>query len=494
MDALIGYTGYVGSYLATKLKNADLYNSKNIGDIVGKKYDNIYFAGLPATKWLVNLNPENDLKNMLDIQYLLSTCEIKRFILISTIDVYDKNKPEQDEDSHYYTDESYGKHRRIMEQWVIDNYNYNILRLPALFGIGLKKNALYDILTNNITCKINLFDKYQWYYLDDLMDDIKFVITNDIKCINLFSEPILMKTILNELFVNEIFPSHDKLTLYDYKSKYFNMYKNDQKYILIKMNEFIKLWRMIYKLDDKLVVSNLCWNDDQMALALLNRYSIKHVELAITRYCGFYDNDTEIMKIKDIFKEFNIYSLQSLFYNLDYNVFVDNKQFRDHFIRLGEICELLNVKRMVFGSPKNRLIPDNMTNDEVIDIFVNTFQVISSLLPDGIIVCIEHNASEYGCNFLTTIQSVIDIVTLINRDNIKMNLDTGNAMMMNDIINFNEIYDHVGHIQISAPNLGNINGMKTLNIGSNYSGKISLEMKLSDDLESNIKTFIMNIK
>jgi hypothetical protein len=200
-SALIGHTVYVGSFLKTKLKDIDLYNSSNIDEIVGKAYDTIYFAGLPAAKWIANANPKEDLANMLRIQELLAGCETRFFILISTIDVYDKNVSGQDETGSAFTKEPYGAHRRMMEEWVIRRFPglHCILRLPALFGMGLKKNMLFDMM-NGRPCVVRSGDSFQWYYLDNLYSDMQICLGLDISLANLFSKPILMSDIVYQFF------------------------------------------------------------------------------------------------------------------------------------------------------------------------------------------------------------------------------------------------------------------------------------------------------
>ena len=114
--AIIGYTGFVGKFLNEKISHSDNYNSSNIDEIKNKKYENIYFAGLPAQKWLINQNPIADLDNIHKIINCLNTVECNTFYLFSTIDVYDKNNPEE------ITKEPYGKNRHYFEQYICGKY------------------------------------------------------------------------------------------------------------------------------------------------------------------------------------------------------------------------------------------------------------------------------------------------------------------------------------------------------------------------------------
>ena len=59
-NALVGYTGFVGSNLLKQHPFQHLYNSKNISDIAGKSFDLLVFSGAQAVKWWANQNPEED--------------------------------------------------------------------------------------------------------------------------------------------------------------------------------------------------------------------------------------------------------------------------------------------------------------------------------------------------------------------------------------------------------------------------------------------------
>ena len=64
MDAIVGYSGFVGLNLLNQIEeeNISLYNSKNIEGIRGKDFNRVYFSGMPANKWFINQNPEEDTK------------------------------------------------------------------------------------------------------------------------------------------------------------------------------------------------------------------------------------------------------------------------------------------------------------------------------------------------------------------------------------------------------------------------------------------------
>jgi hypothetical protein len=87
MNAIIGYTGFIGSYLLSKYDNIEIYNSNNILSIIGKKFENIYFCGLYASKWYINKNGDNDKYIIDNYLNIIKQVYYKRIIVISTIDI-----------------------------------------------------------------------------------------------------------------------------------------------------------------------------------------------------------------------------------------------------------------------------------------------------------------------------------------------------------------------------------------------------------------------
>jgi nucleoside-diphosphate-sugar epimerase len=202
-SALIGFTGFVGGTLHRAGGFDLLINSKNTNDLRGGSFDLVICAGVPAAKWLANEQPERDRNAIASIRDALDTTEIRELILISTIDVY--CDPSAPSDENCVIDASrnhpYGRHRFELERWVANRFRKTrIVRLPALFGDGLKKNVIFDLLHGNQTEKINPLSAYQWYPLRRLASDIERIRACDIELINLFPEPIQTAEILKAFF------------------------------------------------------------------------------------------------------------------------------------------------------------------------------------------------------------------------------------------------------------------------------------------------------
>lgn len=308
MKGLIGYTGFVGNNLDSQINFDKKYNSKNISEIKGESFDELYCAGVSAVKWFANQNPEKDILGINNLIENLKEVKAKKFILVSTIDIYDKlGDVNEGTIPNIEKQDTYGKNRYFLENWVKENFeDYLIVRLPALFGNGLKKNFLYDLmnpipssiiskkwmeLKENLTKEsflklenvyikdendnynfnknINLETKkeiekilkdygftslsftdsrsyFPFYYLDNLKKDINIALKNGIKVLNLSVEPLTCKELAKEIFNLEV-SNHiesKEPVRYDMKSKFASFYNGENGYLYSKKEtiNFLKIF------------------------------------------------------------------------------------------------------------------------------------------------------------------------------------------------------------------------------------------------------------
>ena len=148
-DLLVGSTGFVGGNLAAKHAFAAVCHSTDIAAQFGAKPDLCVYAGVPAAMFLANADPDADLAVMAAARENLRQIAPKQLVLISSIAVYADSRG-KNEQSPMTPDglPAYGRNRLQLERWVREDYpNALIVRLPALYGIGLKKNFLFDLHT-----------------------------------------------------------------------------------------------------------------------------------------------------------------------------------------------------------------------------------------------------------------------------------------------------------------------------------------------------------
>ena len=189
--ALIGHTGFVGSNLLKQTHFDDLYNSKNIESIQGHAYDLLVIAGAPAAKWLANKEPDKDLDNIQRLCDSLKEVSAKQVLLISTIDVYPEPFAVDEKTTiHKALCHPYGKHRLFLEKFVAERFNCKVLRLPGLFGDGLKKNVIFDYLHHHEIEKIDTRNEFQFYFLKNLWGDCQKFLELKMPLLNLSCEPI----------------------------------------------------------------------------------------------------------------------------------------------------------------------------------------------------------------------------------------------------------------------------------------------------------------
>lgn len=295
---LVGYTGFVGSNIAKKHDFTYKINTKNKEEAYGKKPDLLVYAGLRAEKFLANNEPEKDMLNIEEAFAQIKKIEPKKLVLISTVDVYkspvnvDENTPIDEEGLA-----AYGKNRYRLEEMVREEYpDALIIRLPGLFGENLKKNFIYDYIhvipsmlkaskyeelaaleasiansyeemdNGFYKCRItseelkeafkrvgfsalNFTDSrgiFQFYNLERLWDDICIAIDDDIRLLNVATEPVsvgeIYKILCGEEFINEI---ANVPPYYNYRSVYAqsfggrNGYFETKEQVLEEIKEFV---------------------------------------------------------------------------------------------------------------------------------------------------------------------------------------------------------------------------------------------------------------
>lgn len=234
--ALIGYTGFVGSNLARQNAFDDLYNSSDIQDIVGKEYDLIVSAGARAEKWRINQEPEKDMAELEQLMGYLKQVKAKEFVLISTVDVY-KKPVDVNEDTELDLDglHPYGANRIALEDFIKETFqNSLIVRLPGLFGEGLKKNVIYDFLHDNNVHNIHHGGSFQYYNLANIWKDIQTARDNKINLINFATEPIVTSELASYCFGIKDFknePDGVSAGSYDMHTKYAKAYGQEGDYL-----------------------------------------------------------------------------------------------------------------------------------------------------------------------------------------------------------------------------------------------------------------------
>ena len=148
MDALIGYTGFVGGQLQRQHSFSGLFNRANIDEVGASEFDTVVCAAAPGSMFEANMLPDVDLSKINALIERLSSLQTKQFILISSIAVLANFSAYDDENTSAFQNKlAYGKHRRVLETFCEENFDdCLVVRLPAIFGEGLRKNFVFDLI------------------------------------------------------------------------------------------------------------------------------------------------------------------------------------------------------------------------------------------------------------------------------------------------------------------------------------------------------------
>lgn len=232
---LIGYTGFVGSNL-NRLATFDAhYNTQNIGEIQGQSFDLLVCAAPQAKKWWANQHPDEDLALVQQLMDHLKQTRAKRFVLISSIDVFPRiTEVDERFDCTSQENHAYGRHRLLLEQFVTAQFPLlHILRLPGLFGPGLRKNVIFDMIHQNEVEKINPESRFQWYDVTRLWQDVQTVITNNLELVMLATEPVTTAAIQQHCFPNlAIGGAANSPVYYDVQTCYADVFGGGHGYML----------------------------------------------------------------------------------------------------------------------------------------------------------------------------------------------------------------------------------------------------------------------
>lgn len=281
---LVGSTGFVGGNLASEADFDGLFHSTNIQDSFGKCPDLLVYAGVKAAKFLANSAPEGDWNEVSKALSNIKAINPKRLVLISTIDVIaDTRGVMESTVISSERSEAYGANRLRLEREVQKNFpDALIVRLPALFGKGLKKNFIFDMMTivpsmlaekkflelgeksslikkfyekqenGFYKCQASGEDflslkaeferlgftsllftdsraKYQFYNLANLWRDIETALKNNLTLLHLATEPVsaaeIYEYVYGKKFTNEL---NKAIPSYDYRTNYAALFGGEE--------------------------------------------------------------------------------------------------------------------------------------------------------------------------------------------------------------------------------------------------------------------------
>lgn len=418
----------------------EYFDSKNVKDVVGREFDTVYCACVPAVKWKANENPDEDCEVIGTLKDILVSVKCRKFVHISTIDVHSPQVIDQVEDNVVPADATYGKNRYALEVFLREAFGDKLLvvRLPAIFGVGLKKNYLYDLMNNNQVEKINLNSSLQWYSLSWLWEDVNLAMVEGRSTVNLYAETIETLEIVRTFFPElESLLKFGERVVYSQSSKYGGKSAAE---VLEAMADFISLESMKEKDSNNLAVSNMAWKTeyDEHAAFLMRRHGIKHLEILPTKFASWEEVfENNLQEQLEVFRRqgISIYSVQSVFHGVDGNF--GDSNIEEHLTKVVRFCENIGAEVLVMGSPSMR--GKNCNRVALADLLEKVQARTTKVR-----ICLEPNSSVYRCYVGKTLDECLEV----RKDReFFVNYDAGNAYMEKDRLP--EQKDHVGHVQVS---------------------------------------------
>jgi D-psicose/D-tagatose/L-ribulose 3-epimerase len=250
----------------------------------------------------------------------------------------------------------------------------------------------------------------------------------------------------------------------------------------------------------ELAVSNIAWtNEEEAAVAeKLQSLGVKHVEIAPTK---LWDDPTSVTQAQaqeyvDWWKQYDITvsAFQSiLFARPDFKLFESEEARREGIEYLAKFLNLagmMGAEKLVFGSPKNRQRGDmsvEQANAIATDFFGELGRVAATY---STVLCLEPNAPQYNCDFVTNAAEGIDLVRAVNNPGFGLHLDTACMALAGDDLgnSIRKGRDILEHFHVSSPMLGQVEARDDVNHVSaasalreiGYNKLVSIEMRPGD--------------
>jgi len=203
-------------------------------------------------------------------------------------------------------------------------------------------------------------------------------------------------------------------------------------------------------------------------------------------------------------------SMQSLLYGLEGAELFGDADARARFLqgmnRAVDLAGELGIPNLVFGSPKQRVVPARMTTpvaeQEATDLFLKLDERAAAA---RMVISIEANPRAYGTNFLNTHEQAAAFVTRVSHPSIRLVLDLGavalNGESVGELARRPEVMHLVNHVHVSEPNLlpapasllllaHTLSELRTVG----YNGAVSIEMKQQEGGLTVIENCLASLK
>lgn len=222
----------------------------------------------------------------------------------------------------------------------------------------------------------------------------------------------------------------------------------------------------------RLAVSNIAWpaEDREAAYDMLRAYGIGGLEIAPGLF--FDGADDAFAPSPDDWDEavgavdragLRLVSMQSLLYGVSgaalFGTEAERERLEQGLCRAIDLASRLNIPNLVFGSPKQRIIPPGMSAEQAETIAIDLFRRIGDAAAAAETrMAVEPNPAAYGTNFLTHMADVIAFVRKVDHPAIAMIFDLGALRMNGDYDDIERLAEaavpFTSHVHFSEAHLG----------------------------------------
>lgn len=252
----------------------------------------------------------------------------------------------------------------------------------------------------------------------------------------------------------------------------------------------------------RLSISNIAWTaaEDAQVYALMRKYGYTGLEFAPTRFFepAPYENLDAARAWRQAFASaegFDMPSMQSIWFGRTEKLFADEAQRQTLFAytkKAVDFASAVQCAHLVFGSPKNRVIPDPA--DRVLwqqgtDFFR---QLGSYAASRQTVLGMEANPAIYQTNYINTTKEAIQLIREVASEGFRLNLDTGTMLENKERV---EVLEGsaalISHVHLSEPFLKPIvtsadrrgfhQELAAFLREQGYQGYVSVEMGKSED-------------
>jgi len=200
--ALVGWTGFVGGSLDARIAPVARFRSTDVDQLPAADVDEVVCAGAPAEKWRANAEPEADRAGIHRLMDALDGSRAGSCVLVSTVDVFaDSRGVDETTPADTAQEQAYGRHRAELEEFVRRRFDdVLVVRLPGVYGPGLKKNLVYDLIHQPGARFAHQDSSFQFYDVRDLWGHVLLARDAGLSVVNLATEPVTSAQVARECF------------------------------------------------------------------------------------------------------------------------------------------------------------------------------------------------------------------------------------------------------------------------------------------------------